>query len=357
MASFRIHGDEVVSAADFYGRLASGLEGLDAETLETHPLAAALETPQAVATAPGVTQFVPVGLGKPLTVLIRHVYTGRHPVKTTFGSAKHMAVVTGLKDYSVYAASTRAVNYLMKDAKPKTPFKAPPTFTDGTNVVAYSPAVLTDSLTFTVEMAFDRFPDGLFNAISKGLSGAGGIPVMIPAQGYLLAASSLVRIFSDWADALIDGKASFSITDTLDFNIPGVAPPAADFRVLCNFDAAGMTYDPAQGLMQNGTAYRGDEPYVVISLDGAERKNLEGFAPTAASASVLKQFFNMRDGSEASIEAIMAGMKLVNDLKFREEAQKLERAVEKATGEDKAKLQKRLDAVVKNILSEELRPG
>lgn len=78
------------------------------------------------------------------------------------GSGKQMAIVTGLKDYSVFAASSRAVNFLEKNIKPRTRFKAPSTFNDGTNVVAYSPAVLTDSFHFTVEMAFDRFPDGLF---------------------------------------------------------------------------------------------------------------------------------------------------------------------------------------------------
>jgi hypothetical protein len=44
-----------------------------------------------------------------------------------------------------------------------------------------------------------------------------------------------------------------------------------------------------------GTLYDGDEPYVVISLDGAPRPNLEHFAPTVAAAGVLKQFFNMRN--------------------------------------------------------------
>lgn len=362
MTVFRILGDQVMTKAAFVDRLVSepkGLDGLEsAESADAHPLSSAFETPEGLEANPGVTQFVPIGLGKPLTILIRDVYTGKHPGKGFMsGGGKQMAIVTGLKDYSVFAASSRAVNFLEKNIKPRTRFKAPSTFNEGTNVVAYSPAVLTDSFHFTIEIAFDRFPDGLFDLISKGLSTAAGVPLLMPAQGYLLAASGLVKIGSNWADALVDGNASFSMTDTLDFNLPGSVPPVADFRVMCDFDASGMTYDPAKGLMTApGKPYDGDEPYIVISLDGAARKNLESFAPTVATASVLKQFFNMRDGAEASIGAVLDGMKLVNDMKYRKEAESLKaRAATALTPGEKADLQRRLEAVNKNILNEALR--
>ncbi len=359
MAVFRILGDQVLSKAQYLNQISTARSGLEAgETLAAHPLNAAFAAPGGLETTPAVSQFTPIGVGKPLTILIRRIYTGRHPGKGLLGSAKQMAIVTGLKDYSVFAASSRAVNFLVKGVGKKTHFTAPPTFTDGTNVVAYSPAVLTDSFHFTVEMAFDRFPDGLFELISKGLSGAAGIPLLMPAQGYLLAASGLVKVGSDWADALIDGKAAFSMTDTLDFNLPGVAPPSADFRVMADFDATGMTYDPAKGLRTaSGEIYDGDDPYIVVSLDGAERKNLASFAPTVATAAVLKQFFNMREGGEASINAVLEGMKLLNDMKHRGEAEAVKKQLDAAAGAEKAELQKRLDALNKNIQSDALKIG
>jgi hypothetical protein len=359
MATYRIFGDEVLTKAEFAERrTANFTEGLEAgESLAGSPLEAAFATPDLLESQPGAAQFVEIGVGKPLTILIREVYTGRFPVKPFLGSSgKPMAVVTGLKDYSVFAAASRAVNFLMKDIHPHTRIKAPSTFTDGTNVVAYSPAVVTESFHFTVEMAFDRFDGGLFDALSKGLTAAAGIPLLLPAQGYLLAAGGLLKAGSDWADALIDGKASFSVTDTLDFDVPGSVPPKADFRVLCKFDARGMRYSSDDGLLQaDGTPYKGDEPYVVVSLDGAPRKSLEAFAPTVATAGVLKQFFDMRDGTEASVTAVLDAFKLANDMKYREKAEAVQKQLAAAAPDDKAVIQAQLDALNKNILNDVLK--
>ena len=359
MSTYHILGNELIGKAEFAGRLSAqpkgGLESK--ETLEGHPLAAAFASPSALESSPAVTQFVPIGIGKPLTILIREIYTGRNPTKGFLGSThKPMAVVTGLKDYSVYSASSRAVNFLQSNIGPRTRFTAPSTFSDGTNVVAYSPAVVTDSFHFTVEIAFDRFDGGLFELISKGLSAAAGIPLLMPAQGILLAAGGLIKIGAELAEGLADGKATFSITDTLDFNLPGVAPPSADFRVLCNFDARGMRYDPGNGLTAaDGSAYLGDEPYVVISLDGAPRKNLESFASTVATASVLKQFFNVQNGSEVSTKAVLEAMKLANDMKYRGQAEVIKTELAGAAEARKADLQGQLDALNKNILTEALK--
>ncbi|ANI60478.1 hypothetical protein [Pseudomonas sp. GR 6-02] len=363
MSVYRIYGDKLLSKTEFADAVAeAGNNALDPNVFLTNVAAdiALVETSALENTMnPAVTQFVPIGFGRPLTILIREIYTGRYPSRGFLGSStKPMAVVTGLKDYSAYAATSRAVNFLMKDVKPHTRFKAPPTFTDGTNVVAYSPAVVTDSFHFTIEIAFDKFDDSLFDLVSKGLATAAGIPVLMPAAGYLLAASGLVKIGASVADGLIDGKASFSVTDSFDFNLPGTAAPAADFRVLCHFDANGMTYDPVQGLLNpNGTVYQGDEPYVVISLDGAVRKNLESFSAAVATAGILKQFFNMRDGAEVISTSLIDAVKLASDMKYRGQAEDLQRQIELAVGTEKNELQARLDAINKNILTQTLRVG
>lgn len=361
MAVYRIFGEKLLSKGEFVEALTQAGDDHVRSQVVSPAIAAdpafgggsGLEdTPP-----PAATQFVPIGLGKPLTILIREIYTGRHPTKGFLGSsAKPMAVVTGLKDYSAYAATTRAVNYLLPSVKPHARFKAPPTFTEGTNVVAYSPAVVTDSFHFTVEIAFDRFNDRLFEVISKGLASAAGIPLLIPSAGYLLAASGLVKVGSSLAEGLVDGKASFSVTDTFDFNVPGNRVPVADFRVLCHFDASGMTYDPAHGLLdRTGAVYEGAEPYVVISLDGAVRKNLESFAPTVATAGVMKQFFDLRDGAEVVSTGLIDAIKLANDMKYRGQAVDLVKQLVVASSEDKAALQTRIEALNKNILNEVLR--
>lgn len=352
MAVLRILGQEVVSKADFLakaqGRNPSGLEAaLAPGGLEGEP-------------APGVTQFQPIGPGKPLTILIREVYTGKHPKKAVFGGGgKQMLVTTALKDYATYAPSSRAVNFLEKDISPRKRLKAPMASSAGTNVVSYSPAVLSDQMHFTVEMAFDRFPDGLIDTISSAFGTAAEIPLLLPAREYLLGAGALIKLASSWAESLIDGRASFSITDSIDFNVPGTVPASADFRVLGSEEHIGLRYDPAAGLVSSsGKAYDGDEPYVIISLDGAERKSLQDFAPTLATAEQLKRFLTAKDGAEASIQAVLDGLKLANDLRFRAEALRLkEEIANEADAATKAKKQQRLSALVKNILTAELRPS
>jgi hypothetical protein len=350
MPAFPILGDKVVSKAQYLEHVAqTPLAILQAGVAES-PLAESF----GLEAVPGFTQ---IGPNLPLSILIRYVYTGRNP-KSLFGGGKPMALVTGLRDYSAYASSSRAVNFLMNDVSPKYRFKTPNVFDAGTNVVAYSPAVLTDSINFTVEMAFDRFPEALFKTISGALKTLSGIPLLLPAQGYLLAASTVISTGSDWADALIDGRAAFSVSDSIDFNLPGVAAATAEFRVLAQHDLTNMTFDPKDGLKTAaGALYDGDEPYVVISLDGAPRPNLEHFAPTVAAAGVLKQFFNMRNLGEASADAVLAGVRLANDLKFRKEATDLKTQVNGLSGDAKAVLQARLDAVLKNISTPELKPS
>jgi len=359
MAVLRILGDEVVSKSRYLSQAQSGpaLEAL--ADPRSHPLKSAFAVPGLEAeSGPGATEFAPIGLGKPLTILIRDVYTGRHPKKGVFGGGgKHMAVVSALKDYATFAPSSRAVNFMEKDIAAHRRLKAPAATSAGTNIVAYSPAVLSDQLHYTIEMTFDRFPEGLFDAISGAFKTAANLPVLLPAQNYLLAAGGVIKIVSDWGNALADGKAAFSVTDTLDFNIPGSIAPSADFRVLGSEEHEGLKYDPGRGLLKaDGKPYDGDEPYVVVSLDGAPRPALETFAPTLATAEQLKQFFAMKDGAEASIEAVVEGLKLANDLKYRNQAKALKAALDiEPDGPKKQEMQRRFDALQNNILSAELK--
>ncbi|GGL35574.1 hypothetical protein [Caulobacter rhizosphaerae] len=354
MSVFRVLGEEVVTKSEY-------LESRSADPDRPSPLEAALGGAKGLESdLTGATQFVPIGSGQPLTVLIREVYTGKHPKKTILGGGdKSMLVTTALKGYATYAPASRAVNFAEPGIGSRRQLVAPSAVNAGTNVVAYSPAVLTDQLIFTVEMAFDRFPEGLLNTIASSFTKAAAVPLLLPAREYLLAAGGLLKIATDWADALVDGEPAFSSTDTIDFDIPGVVPAKADFRVMGSEDHRGLTYKPGLGLVSaTGTRYDGDSPYVVVSLDGAERKSLESFAPTLATAEQLKKFLNAKTGAEASIDALMQGIQLANDIAYREQALKLQAEISAETdAKQKEAKTKRLEAIKKNILTAELKPG
>jgi hypothetical protein len=349
MAVFRIVGEEMVTEADFRGRIAEQ--------------AAALEATSAEVVLEEVTPFTPIGIGKPLTIQIRHVYTGKYPKSGgLFGSSKDVAVVSGVRDYSVFAATARALNFIQRNHKARLPLKTPSAFADGTPVVAYYPALTVDSLTLSVEIAIDDFPQDFVNSLGGAFQTLGGIPLLLPHAGFLLGAGEILKLAGGIGNALFDGKPEFSITEPLNFDVPGSLVPTADFRLLTHSATLPIDYryDDAQGLVRkdNGQRYDGDDPYVVVSLDGKERPNLADFAATAASASILKRFFNIGDDVRTPIDTVVEGIKLASDMRFRDKALETKKALDKlaADSPDRAKLQLQYDALVKNIANDLFKP-
>jgi hypothetical protein len=292
--------------------------------------------------------------------MLRDVYTGRYPKSGMFGGRKDVAVVSGVKNFEVFNASARALNFIMQDVKAKARASGPTAFAEGTPLIAYSPAVLTDEQILTVEFAVDSFPAEFIKKVGGALSGLAGIPLLLPYAGILLGAGEVVKLAAGLGDALFDGRPSFSVTHALPFDVPGSPIVKAAFRILCadTFDASQYSYRDGAGLVDaNGRRYEGDEPYVVISLDGREHSELASFTPTVASAAVLQRFFHMRDGGTAAIDTLMEGLKLVSDMRYRQKAEALQKKiVDTPAGPAKDKLQAELDAILKNIGNDLLKP-
>ena len=87
------------------------------------------------------------------------------------------------------------------------------------------------------------------------------------------------------------------------------------------------------------------------------------FTPSVASAALLKQFFDIQDGSSAVLDTFVDAMKLFNDSKFRAEADKAQAQIDKliAGGTDPnsdevKNLQARKKALATNILQDVLKP-
>ena len=78
-----------------------------------------------------------------------------------------------------------------------------------------------------------------------------------------------------------------------------------------------------------------------------------------AGAAVLERFFNAREGAEVALDTVVSAMKLYNDWKFRDQAkgvkQKLDALSDKNSDEAK-KLTERSQALLANILTEEMKP-
>jgi hypothetical protein len=310
------------------------------------------------------TPFTPVEMGKPLAVELRHVYTGRYPRKTLFDSTRDLLVTSAMKGIAVYNAAPRAVNVMRREIG-KHAYVQPRAVDNGTSLMFYTPALTATSSLLTVEMVFDEFPQAAVDALGGAISSSASIPVFAPAAAYLLAAGSLVKLAGKAAESVFDGTPVFSATDELAFKRPGVAAPIADFRVLTDekLDPQVLKdYKVGAGgrlvHVETGAEYAGDEPYVVISLDGAEVKEYESFTPTAASAALLDRFFGIREGKEQPVDMLVDALKLYNDYQFRGKADALKKRLDglKEGTEEHKTAKDEYDALVKNILSDVLKP-
>jgi hypothetical protein len=307
--------------------------------------------------------FTPIGLYKPLTIQIRHVYTGAFPRKAFFSGRKDMLLTSAMKSLAVFNAAPRAVNFLKKDATAGSNFNTPAANEQGTPLVFYSPAITAASTIVTFEMIFDEFPGQLVERLGTALGNLSAIPVFLPANGYLVAASTVIKLASGLGEAIFDGRPVFSVTETLDFDVPGSIVPSADFRVICNagFDPTRFDFEPNRGLVdrQTGQPYAGDEPYVVISLDGAKRDEYEGFTATMAGAALLERFYNLKEGSEVGMDTLIESTKLFTDSKFRAQADAIGKTLASmpADSDEARRLRTRRDALLANILSPALKPS
>jgi hypothetical protein len=347
MAVFRVLGnDDLVPQAEYWRRRT--------ELVSAEPAAQSMDL-VAAEVAPE-----PIGYGKPLTIMIRDVYTGEYPHKGLFGGDGDVAVVSGVKNFDTFNASTRALNFLANDQQSHSHLRRAPAFSQGSALVAYSPGIMTDSLTVSFELAVATFPEEFVHSLSTAFSTLAGIPLLLPYAGYLLGAGTLFKIAGNAGHALFDGV-KFSVTGSIDFAVAGSAPTSAGFLILAgsNFDTTGFQYRDSVGLIDaSGNKYSGDNPYVVISVDGRPRDDLKTFTPTAASSAILQQFFQIQEGSQIAIESVVQGLQLASDLKYRQLTLSLKAKLGTETDPAKKQLiQSQLDAALNNIGSDALKPA
>jgi hypothetical protein len=177
----------------------------------------------------------------------------------------------------------------------------------------------------------------------------------------MIGVGMAIKLVSTVVNALSDSRAEFSVSERLEFELPDGAPVAAGHLVLCEntFDPTKFTFKLGVGLVDEaGRAYNGDEPYVVLLLDGKRHESFKDFTPTAATAALLERFLQQKDGSEVVIGAIVDAVKLYSDLRFRKEADKLsERLEELDPNSDEFKaMKKKIDALLANVGEKMLKP-
>lgn len=309
--------------------------------------------------------FVEIGFGKPLTILIEDVYTGRLPRRQ---QRKPLLVTSAVKGLGVTQAVPRALNYAKRIADHHSRLKVPDATEEGTRLVAYYPSITSSAVTATFEILVNDFDAGFFEAIGDAFLSAGKLPIFLPASVALLAAGGLFKIGARLADVLVDGTPDWVERIELRFNLAGGNGFAtAGHKILSNVPITGFSFVPDAGLVDAaGNPYAGEEPYLVLSLDGRDHDaEWKDFAALQVTSAQLEKFLNLKDGRTVAVTEIVEGLRLLNDVKYRSDFDQTGKQIARleASGNSPeiqrqiAELKARRDAVLKNIQTDLLKPA
>ncbi len=375
MAIFYALGDALVGNDEMRYKAAEGKLQKFQELLMTRPQDARLDFMFGTATSKNIVGsfaddkagpigFEPIGVGKPLTVQLRHIYTGNQA--HGFWGDKDMLVASAMKSIATYDGAPRSVNFLVKETKNNQNFRTVDAVDKGTPLICYSPSLAQSSSVVTVEVMFDNFPEELFAVVSQAFSMAAGIPVFAPASAYLVAAGIVIKLLGNIGKSLSNGTPALRRTEEITFVTPGSQTAVANFALLIADDIeASVLHEykvSAKGMLvridDEKQLYDGPQPYAVLSLDGRENADFKGFAPAAATAAQLDRFYNINDGGSQPLQQLIDAMKLYNDIKFREKAMTIGT---KMKGLDKASKQyqdllTQYNAYLGNIENDALKP-
>jgi hypothetical protein len=305
--------------------------------------------------------FDPVGFGTPLNIVLRRVYTGQYPEESFLSRRKHMLVSSAVRDITTTSAGARALNILKQSVSSHSVFSGPDAAEEGTTLVYYTPAVASPFITISLTLIFEKFDQELFNYASKLFGNLAGVPIFMPATGYLLGASTVLKLAGNVGSEILNGTPVLNENLQLDFSFGGGGIPKSGFWILSSeaLDVTRYHFDPDKGLIDasNSSPYDGPDPVIVVTIDGKAINGVSSFTPLLASASLLGRFFNQKDGSEVAMDTVLESVKLYNDLAYRKKAEETKnRLAQTAPGSpDRKKLEDQLKAFNQNIGEERLR--
>lgn len=296
--------------------------------------------------ARGLTQnkvsFTPIGIGKPLSLQIMNVYTGDAP-KKTLGSAKDLLIASATKYMHLSNAQPRAINQVYRKVESRKLY-GPSAFDEGCPVIYYSPAVEADSIVSSVEIMASKFDKTSYDTISGFLGKAGLTPLFAPHSSSLMLGSTVVNIASKLGKSLLNKKDPYLRDDIIiEFNTPDVVASYSELILICNGRDKRTflnSYKPVAikekhssrevflQHKQTGKPYDGAAPYMIVSMDGRERTELNDFQPKLASAALMQEFYS----EDTTIEATTLlddAMGLYNDFMFHTKANDLKAKLKK----------------------------
>jgi hypothetical protein len=309
-----------------------------------------------------------IEIGKPLTLAIRHLYTGKFPTGGFLGgNTKDLLVTSNVKSIGAYEGAPEAINLLRERVPRQEDIRVVGADEKGTPYILYTKSLTKGDTVVTVKMDHDDFDKSAFDAIGSGLSQLSGVPLFAPAQPWLLLGSMVAPLVGKIFTSILEKRHFFRATESVFLTFPGSQKAKAGYRLMMaddHFEAIKDDFKVSdEGRLvakADGRPYSGDNPYAVLLIDGANRDDeLEKFQATAATASVLEKFRPEGD-SPFPLDELIKLVEASSDFTYRRRADKLNERI-KALGdgaeneEERKKLEKERNANIANVKSTELK--
>ncbi|NJK83597.1 MAG: hypothetical protein HC912_07025 [Saprospiraceae bacterium] len=246
-----------------------------------------------------------------------------------------MLVVSGVKSVQTYGNSPKAINQLVEKITDHQ-YLQPGAFTQGSPIAYYTKALDISTIFTSFELVAENFSKDIFDLIGRLFSTAGSLPIFAPINGYLLVGGMLIKMAGKLSSSLFENYPFLKEDIPFRFDTPEQPIANAKQMVICNDRDKAKLIGFRPGLVDDGNnnkrpalvdkstfkEYRGDAPYVILSIDGRERKVLEDFTPKMAAAAMIEKFYSSSlEVQEISI--LEDAMVLYNDQFYFDKAKNL----------------------------------
>jgi hypothetical protein len=310
------------------------------------------------------TPFKEIGLGKPMSIWIRHIFVGaRAPLRPD------LLVTSAIKSVQTFNEAPHAVNFVAENIGKNKHISNVPATDKGTPIVFYTPSLIEENMVITFELKLDILKDYL-TTISNAFKSLAGIPIFSAESAGLsagfTAAGIATGILKKILDIIFKGMTLLKVTAPLNFKLAGSEIPEAGFYLLTekeiSEDIIKNYYVDSKGSLvkrdNTNEVFEGEFPYIIISIDGCEYDSFKDFIPTAASSVLLEKFFKSKekDRFDFSNEIVQA-VTLYSDMFYKDKAIDVKKKRDSCI-KDSPEWKKRdeeLKAYIKNILNEEIK--
>lgn len=332
------------------------------------------------------TPLTPIGLGKPLSIRIRSMFSGGNVWHRRTGRAAvgDVLVTSAVKNPLFYDAAPLAMNYYFPKAQSEQRLKPLPTAA-GSDVVFYSPGVVSDSLQVQVQMSFDRFDEQRYLRWTKAVGAVAGLPVFavpgpqgVGLRALIVAAENTAEIILRSIDRWVDGSNDWISTGAIHVAEAGEKRARSGYVLFYGNDQDHKPIVPGHGgvifekefrkrkeqyVVRDGTLrYREapdqlvlqGEPYVLAILNGAREPHLKQWAPAAVTAILADRFLNMEENGSSDFVGILSAY---NDIVMARKISELddELADDTLDADTRSKLSAQRSGAFKNLQDDDIK--